>query len=220
MRSVNRIFSKPLTRVFLNTRLGPNQITLLSATAGVLAFLAFSLGTKACFVLGAIFFEAFYILDNCDGEVARAKGQSSKFGSWLDTLVDYGVHVLAFVGVTIGVYRASLSPVILIVGVAATLGVFLSFFVVVMQKTKNYGLAIYGMPKAPNGTVKKVGLLDKLVDLLSVGDFSIALLLFALFGKMELLLWLAAFGANLFCILLLILNFKYLAKKETTNFPN
>lgn len=213
MRSVNRIFSRPLTRVFLNTRLGPNQITLLSAAAGVLAFLAFSFGTKASFILGAIFFEAFYILDNCDGEVARAKGRSSKFGSWLDTLVDYAVHVLAFIGITVGVYRMSSSPVILIVGVAATSGVFLSFFVVVMQKTKNYGLAIYGIPKAPKGVVKKVGLLDKLVDMLSVGDFSIVLLLFALFDKMELLLWLGAFGANLFCIVLLVLNFKYLTSR-------
>lgn len=210
MRSVNRIFSRPLTRVFLNTRLHPNQITLLSAAAGILSFLAFSFGAKASSILGAIFFEAFYILDNCDGEVARAKGQSSKFGSWLDTLVDYGVHVLAFVGITIGVYRTGSGPIVLIVGVAATLGVFLSFFIVVMQKTKNYGLAIYGMPKAPRGALKKVGLLDKVVDVLSVGDFSIVLLLFALFDKMELLLWLGAFGANLFCIVLLTLNFKYL----------
>lgn len=210
MRSVNRILSRPITQFFLKTQLTPNQITLLSAMAGVFAFLSFSVGIKACFILGAIFFEAFYILDNCDGEVARARGQSTKFGSWLDTLIDYFVHVLAFVGITIGVYRISLTPVILLVGATATLGVFLSFFIVVIQKTKNYGLAIYGMPKAPRGKIKKIGLLDKLVDVLSVGDFSIILLIFALFNKMELLLWLAAFGANLFCIILLFLNFKYL----------
>lgn len=213
MRSINRILSRPITRFFLKTRLSPNQITLLSAMAGIFAFFSFSVGAKASSILGAIFFEVFYILDNCDGEVARAKGQSTKFGSWLDTSVDYFVHVLAFAGIAIGVYRATLNPVILIVGVAATMGVSLSFFVVMMQKTKNYGLAVYGMPKAPKGTVKKVSLLDKLVDMLSVGDFSMVVLLFAFFDKMEPLLWLAAFGANLFCIILLILNFRYLVSR-------
>lgn len=213
MKSINRVLSRPLTQFFLKTHLNPNQITLLSAMAGIFASFAFCLGTKTSFILGAIFFEAFYILDNCDGEIARAKEKSSKFGSWLDTLVDYFVHVLAFAGIAVGVYRASLSPVILIVGIAATLGVFLSFFVVVMQKTKNYGLAIYGMPRAPKGVVKKGSVLDKLIDVLSVGDFSIVLLAFAVFNKMELLLWLAAFGANLFCIILLILNFKYLTRR-------
>lgn len=210
MVSINRILSRPLTQLFLKTPLRPNQITLLSAAAGISASFLFIFGAKASSILGAISFEAFYILDNCDGEVARAKGQFSKFGSWLDTSVDYAVHVLAFFGIAAGVYRASLNPVILIVGAAAASGVFFSFFVVVMQKVKNYGLAIHGMPKMPEGAVKKSGVLDKLVDVLSVGDFSIVLLLFAFFDKMELLLWLAAFGANLFCIILLILNFKYL----------
>ncbi len=213
MININRALSGYVTRFFLKARLHPNQITLLSALAGVFAFYVFSVGTKACSILGAIFFEAFYILDNCDGEVARARGLSTKFGSWLDTLVDYFVHILAFIGISIGAYRASTSPIILIVGVAATLGVCLSFFVVVLQKTKDYGLAVHGMPKAPKGAVKKISALDKLVDVLSIGNFSIVLLLFALFDKMELLLWLAAFGANLFCIILVILNFKYLTSR-------
>lgn len=215
MKSINRILTKPVTRFFLKTPLHPNHITLLSAAAGILAFICFSYGAKISYILGAILFEAFYILDNSDGEVARARGLSSKFGSWLDTSVDYFVHVLAFAGITIGAYRANLheaglSFIILIAGIAATLGVFLSFLVVMLQKRKNYGLAVYGMPKAPKGAIKKISFLDRLVDVLSVGDFSIVLLLFALFGKMELLLWLAAFGANIFCIILLILNFKYL----------
>jgi len=213
MKSINRILSKPTTRLLLKTPLGPNEITLLSGAAGILAFLAFLSGTKMGFILGALLFEAFYVLDNCDGEVARTKGKSTKFGSWLDTSVDYLVHVLAFVGIGIGVYRRTLNSVILIIGAVATIGVFLSFFIVMMQKTKDYGLAVYGMPKAPKGIIKKIGGLDKLVDVLSVGDFSIALLLFALFDKMELLLWLAAFGANLFFIILLGLNYRYLTAR-------
>jgi len=214
MRSVNRILSRPFTGFFIRSGLHPNWITLLSGAAGIVAVLLFCFGTKAGFILGAVFFELFYILDNCDGEVARAKGLSTRFGSWLDTLVDYCVHVAAFGGIAFGIYRATQSPLIPIAGIAAMIGIFLSFFVVVLQKTRNYGLAIHGMPKTPKGIVKKTSTLDKLIEVLSVGDFSIVVLLFALFGKMELLLWLAALGANLFCVILLVVNFKYLTGQE------
>lgn len=214
MRSVNRILTRPFTGFFIRSGLHPNQITLLSGAVGVVAVFLFCLGTKAGFILGAVFFELFYILDNCDGEVARAKGLSTRFGSWLDTLVDYCVHVAAFGGIAFGIYRTTQSPLIPIAGIAAMIGIFLSFFVVVLQKTKNYGLGIHGMPKTPKGVVKKMGTLDKLIEILSVGDFSIVVLLFALFGKMELLLWLAAFGANLFCVVLLVMNFRYLTGQE------
>jgi 1L-myo-inositol 1-phosphate cytidylyltransferase / CDP-L-myo-inositol myo-inositolphosphotransferase len=210
VRSINRVLARPFTGFFIRSALHPNQITLLSASSGAAAALLFCLGTKAGFISGAALFELFYILDNCDGEVARAKGLSTKFGSWLDTSVDYCAHVAAFGGIAFGIYRTTQSPLIFIAGVAAMTGIFLSFFVVVLQKTKNYGLAIHGMPKTPEGMIKKASALDKLIETLSVGDFSIIVLLFALFGKMELLLWLAAFGANLFCIVLLITNFKYL----------
>lgn len=214
MRSVNRILTRPFTEFFIRSGLRPNQITLLSAAAGILAVIAFGVGTKTGFILGALFFELFYILDNCDGEVARAKGLSTKFGSWLDTLVDYAVHVLAFGGIAFGLYRANQNPLIPVAGIAAMVGVFLSFFVVVLQKNRDYGLAVHGMPKAPRGTAGEPRIFDKLIEVLSVGDFSIIVLLFALFDKMELLLWLAAFGANLFCVILLIVNFKYLTGQK------
>jgi hypothetical protein len=66
------------------------------------------------------------------------------------------------------------------------------------------------MPKAPEGSKKKIGPLDNLIDVLSIGDFSLVVIIFAVIGRMELLLWLAAFGANIFCVILLILNFKYI----------
>ncbi|MFH0772034.1 MAG: CDP-alcohol phosphatidyltransferase family protein [Candidatus Omnitrophota bacterium] len=214
MISINRVLNRPLTKFFIKLNLHPNYITLLGGSAGILAFFIFCIGTRASFIIGAVFFEFFYILDNCDGEVARAKGLTSVFGSWLDTFTDTLVHVLAFAGIAIGLSRFTQNPILLLAGLAAMIGVFLSSFVAMLQKTRNYGLAIHGMPKAPKGVIKKVGLLDKLIEALSLGDFSIVVVLFALFNKMELLLWLGAFGANLFCVILLIVNFKYLLKAQ------
>lgn len=211
MKSINRIVTKPFTNLFIGSGLHPNYITLLSGAAGVLAFLSFSAGNRIGFILGAFLFEAFYILDNCDGEVARTRGLSSKFGSWLDTIIDCCVHVLCFIGIGLGLSRTTGIPMMLFVGLMAGLGAFLSMFVAMLQKTRNYGLAVHGMPKAPAGAIKRVTIIDRFIDILSIGDFSLVLLLFALFNKMELLLWLGAFGANLFCIILLVVNFKYLA---------
>lgn len=214
MKSINRILSEPLSGLFAKSGLHPNSITLMSGAAGLVAFLFFCIGSRMNFIIGALFFELFYVLDNCDGEVARAKGLSSKLGSWLDTMVDYVVHVIGFGGIMLGVYRQNENPVIFIAGIAAMIGIFLSFFVVILQKTRNYGLAIHGMPKAPGGAVKQLSFWDKLIDVLSVGDFSLVVIIFAVFGKMEVLLWLAAAGANLFCVILLAVNFKYLIGRE------
>jgi phosphatidylglycerophosphate synthase len=214
MKSINRILTRPFTGFFIKSGLHPNQITLLSGAAGVMAILFFSFGTKTGFILGAVFFELFYILDNCDGEVARAKGLSTKFGSWLDTLVDYCVHVAAFGAIALGLYRITPSPFIIVAGLSAMLGIFLSFFVVLLQKVRNYGLGIHGMPNAPAGVRKETGALDRLIETVSVGDFSIVVLLFAIIDKMELLLWLAALGSNVFCIVLLVVNFRYLTDRE------
>jgi len=214
MRSINRILTVPFTRFFIKSGLHPNYITLLGGAVGILAFFSFSRGTKADFIIGAVLFEVFYILDNCDGEVARARGLSSKFGSWLDTSVDCCVHTLSFIGIGLGLSRTTQNPLMLTLGIAAGAGAFLSTSVAMLQKTKNYGLAVHGMPKAPAGAVKKITFIDRLIDILSVGDFSLVLLLFALFNKMGLLLWLGAFGANIFFVVLLALNLKYLMGRK------
>ena len=214
MRSINRILAAPFTGLFIRSGLHPNYITLLGGAAGILAFFIFTIGTKTAFIAGAVLFEAFYILDNCDGEVARARGLSSKLGSWMDTLVDCCVHTLCFIGIGLGLARTTQNPLLIFLGVAAGLGAFLSTCVAMLQKIKNYGLAIHGMPKAPAGTIKKVTLIDRLIEILSTGDFSLVLLLFAVFNKMELLLWMGAIGANLFCVIILIVNFKYLTGQE------
>ena len=214
MRSINRILTVPFTNLFVKSGLHPNYITLFGGAAGLMAFLLFCIGSKAGFISGAILFEAFYILDNCDGEVARARGLSSAFGSWMDTIVDCCVHILCFVGIGIGVARMTQNPIMLFLGAYAGIGAFLSTLVAMMQKTKNYGLAVYGMPKAPEGETKRITVADRLVDILSLGDFSLIVLLFAVINKMALLLYLGAFGANIFCIILLALNFKYLTGRE------
>ncbi len=214
MRSINRVLAAPFTGFFIRSGLHPNFITLLGGLAGILAFLFFSAGTKAGFIAGAVMFEMFYILDNCDGEVARARGLSSTFGSWMDTVVDCCIHTLTFVGISVGLFRLTQDPIMLFLGVAAGIGTFLSTFVAILQKTMNFGPAIHGMPKAPEGEIKRITAADRAIEVFCAGDLSLVVLLFAVLNRMELFLWLGAIGANIFCIVLLAVNFKYLTGRQ------
>ena len=69
-----------------------NQVTTTSLLAGVGACWYLAKGTYETTLTGALLFLICYILDNCDGEVARAKNQSSEFGEKYDTFVDWVVH--------------------------------------------------------------------------------------------------------------------------------
>lgn len=179
MRNINSI---------LNSGLHPKQAALLKGLFGILAVIAFSVGAKAGFIAGALFFWFFYILDSSGAGILTAK---------LDTLVNCSVHIAALGAITFGLYAASRSLPALIFGVVAITGICLSFFVVALQKIRN----------APN----KISALDKLIEMFTAGDFSVIFLVFALFDRMELLLLLTALAANAFCVIFLIANFRSLA---------
>ena len=87
-RYVYRPVSFPLTRLLAWTPITPNQISYL---VGLLVALGCYLAAHAsfgmviagtCTVLGASY------LDCCDGEIARLKLMSSRYGAWIDTIID------------------------------------------------------------------------------------------------------------------------------------
>jgi CDP-L-myo-inositol myo-inositolphosphotransferase len=68
------------------------------------------------------------ILDGCDGEVARLTFSKSRFGAWLDTLLDrYGDAAVA-TGITVGFWRVHPSPWAWLGGMAALTGFLLASY--------------------------------------------------------------------------------------------
>jgi len=57
---------------------------------------------KSWTVAAGVLFVVTYVLDNCDGEIARLKDQCSTFGMWFDTFVDWIVHTAFFIALGIG----------------------------------------------------------------------------------------------------------------------
>jgi phosphatidylglycerophosphate synthase len=101
---VIRGFSLPLSAVFCRLGVTPNQITWTNVVVGLVACAFAAVGTRLGFALagGLMFVQA--VLDSCDGEVARLRYLSSKFGMWLDNTSDDLIDNLfiAMLGVGIG----------------------------------------------------------------------------------------------------------------------
>jgi phosphatidylglycerophosphate synthase len=89
-RFVNRPFGRALAAIASSAGLTPNHVSMLSAACsfsaiGVLASVspspAVALTVAALLILG-------YSLDSADGQVARLLGLRSRFGEWLDHMID------------------------------------------------------------------------------------------------------------------------------------
>lgn len=87
-RYLFRPVSFPLTRAFLRTPITPNQISYLTAILLGVGIWLTARGPMNDAVLGTALVLAATYVDCCDGEVARLKLLSSRFGAWLDTVID------------------------------------------------------------------------------------------------------------------------------------
>lgn len=79
-----------------------NQITGASLATGLAACWCLLQGGGGWAVAAGVLFVVTYVLDNCDGEIARLKDQCSTFGMWFDTFVDWIVHTGFFIALGIG----------------------------------------------------------------------------------------------------------------------
>ena len=130
----NRRVSLKISRLLLDTPVTPNMVTMTTLVWGLAAGWLLSLGHHATFVYGSLFAWFASMLDGVDGELARAKFQSSAFGHWLEMVCDYAFYIALFVGLGAGVRRIKGDGIWLLVGIAASIGVVVSFTMVARLK--------------------------------------------------------------------------------------
>lgn len=90
-----------VVRLLYPTSVTPNQITVLSLLFGSISAGLYVSETSDSLVWGAIFLYGKVFLDNVDGNLARIRGTTSRFGRFLDSLADFLVTVLVYIAVTI-----------------------------------------------------------------------------------------------------------------------
>jgi len=197
-RYFNRKLSRWFTRIFLALGVSPNVITMVATVIGLLAAVVFGFGTYIAGVTAALLFQLAAVIDCSDGEVARLTFTESPFGAWLDIAMDNVVHMAIFGGMAIGAYMhatGSDQPWIpLVLGVAAILGNLLSFALV----NRAQKIRTASEWKTPVHAAWS----DFMLKNVASRDFSVVVFVFALFGKLEWFLGIAAIGSIVFALVM------------------
>jgi CDP-alcohol phosphatidyltransferase len=87
-RALYRPISFPLTRLLVWTPITPNQVSCLVAALVIAGCWLTAHASMNLAAAGTAIVLAASYLDCCDGEIARVKLMSSRFGAWIDTIVD------------------------------------------------------------------------------------------------------------------------------------
>jgi phosphatidylglycerophosphate synthase len=111
------IFYRPLGFLFVKlvqrTSITPNQITILSAVAGVAAGFFIAAGTTSALLSAGLLLIVYDVLDCSDGQLARLKQNGSRMGRILDGAADYLVSVAAYLGIGFGYANHAAVPVLM-----------------------------------------------------------------------------------------------------------
>lgn len=87
-RLINRRFSAPLIPYVAATGLSPNQISLISFLVGIAGIAFIWLGGYKFQVIGGLILLSSNYIDAFDGQIARLKNLTSKFGKYIDSTFD------------------------------------------------------------------------------------------------------------------------------------
>jgi soluble lytic murein transglycosylase len=97
-RQTTRMWSDPVGRALFRLRLRPNHLTVMGLGVSLLA--------AAAFVAGHVRLGGFLVLlaglfDFCDGSLARASGQVTPFGAFLDSVIDRYSDLVVLLGIVV-----------------------------------------------------------------------------------------------------------------------
>jgi len=193
-RVVDRRLSQQVSPWLARWEVRPNWITLTGTLIGLLGAWLLAQGNSRSHLLGAALFLSAVVIDGVDGEVARLTLSETSFGHYLDVVTDNLVHAAVFIGMAVGLSRATHDVSYLYV-LMVMLGGFglcgLSVYVV-LQRTG--ALAPELQPRA-----------TRWLSRLANRDFAYLVFLLALIDRLAWFLWSAMIGSYLFAFCLLIL---------------
>jgi phosphatidylglycerophosphate synthase len=167
---VDRI-AEPVARALLRARIQPNQLTILGLSVSALSALAFASDRQRW---GGVLLALAGACDILDGALARASGQVSPFGAFLDSVLDRYSDLLVLAGLILLFGRLGRGADV-VVTLAALIGT------VMVSYTRARAESI--------GVECKVGLMER-------GERLLVLIAGALAGLMVPAVWVVAIGAN------------------------
>jgi len=212
-RMVDRRLSRLLSPTLARLGVKPNLITVLGTLIGLAGAWLLAQAGYGAHLLGAALFLLVVILDGVDGEVARLTLQETNFGHYLDVVTDNLVHVAVFVGLALGLSRAthSVSHLYALLGLLGGFGLCALVVYRVLLKTS---------PLGPEFQARSTRWLSWLVN----RDFAYLVFLLAVMDRLAFFLWGAMIGSYVFALSLWLLwrfSFrKQLAKSPVSHGPS
>jgi len=124
---INTYVLRPLAGIIVwlvyPTRVTPNHITITAAVVGFMAAILYTLDTPTAIAVAGLSVTMKDILDDADGQLARAKELYSRRGRFLDSIGDFLVNVTVFSSITWVVYQSHPSLTTILLGVLSLLGI-------------------------------------------------------------------------------------------------
>jgi phosphatidylglycerophosphate synthase len=118
---IHRIWSIYVTLVFIQLGVKPNGVTVLGLFCGAVSLFLLAVPRTEYFLAGVAVYYFSFLLDKCDGEVARYINKHSAKGVYLDELYHFIVNPGLFIAVGVHVFFLTKNPYFLLLGFATDL---------------------------------------------------------------------------------------------------
>jgi phosphatidylglycerophosphate synthase len=205
-RAFYRRLSRPTTRLLLRTPLTPNQVTMLAVAVGIVGGLALGAASPGWVVAGIVALALSGVLDCADGELARITFVEAPMGHWLDVVGDTLVHGAVLVGIAAALARAGAWPGGVTLAMLG-LGVVAAFAAITWSEQTE--TRRHRVPDAWENHV-----LEHVLSPLSTRDWYVFPIVLWLVGRLDLLVSVAAWGAHVFWVAVVVLVWRVLARPQ------
>jgi hypothetical protein len=108
-----------LVKGIYSTNITPNQLTVISMVFGVLGGFCYSFGNHNAYMVGAVLYLLYNVVDCSDGQLARMKKNGTTVGRILDGVADYVVSIALYFGIGFGFASNSSNPLLMWIITAA-----------------------------------------------------------------------------------------------------
>ncbi len=139
-----------LSYILAHTSITPNQVTLISTAVGFCGAAMLGYPSYGIRILGVVIWFVAFILDFCDGEIARFRNLKSEYGHWLDSVTDRAKDLVLFTAITTSTFWQTHAPWVLWAGLLALGGTLLHSYAI------SYGYKATE-PSSPGGPLTKFG---------------------------------------------------------------
>jgi phosphatidylglycerophosphate synthase len=214
----NRRISLPISIALIRTPLTANQLSVILVAIGLYAAWLFSIGHYWTGVLGGFLSLAASVLDGCDGEIARLKYQESALGCWIETVGDYSYYIAIFIGLTVGAVRQTQWEIFYWFGGTALAGMVLTFALLIYLRsrlTAGQPERLHAIAKArfKSEPTRWSRIIWKISFVATRAAMPYGIMAFALLYALPGIVFLAAIGANIYWVSL-VLKLRHLVADE------